>query len=177
MGSHGNCGWVGEWSVSFGETFFCSPSPSQMSILKRRVSSGQGRASVPTQRRAKFQTSVSSSPQMAELWTQSVLIMWSLSCNIPETVRTPKPAVSKPCWAPCHPTKGCGKGYRRTLAGHGFPFQLQHPSCLQALKPVCSSVKCMPEKKSNFQGVLLRVLQLPGESLTVFLPDTQACVF
>lgn len=127
--------------------FLLQSLPKSLHSLKCRVSSGQGRASVPTQRRAKFQTSVSSRPQMAELWTQSVLIMWSLSCSIPETISTPKPAVSKPCRAPCHPTKGCGKGYRRTLAGHGFPFQLQHPSCLQVLKPVCSSVKCMPEKK------------------------------
>lgn len=148
-----------------------------MSILKLRVSSGQGGASVTTQHHAKFQTSVSSGPQMAELWTQSVLILWSLSCSIPETVRTPKPAVFKPCRAPCHHTKGFDKGYRRTLAGHGFPFQLQHPSCLQVLETCLFICKVHARKKSDFQGVLLRVLQLPGESLTVFLPDSQACVF
>lgn len=78
-----------------------APSPeSSMSVIRPRVASGQGGTN---HHRTTCQASMSSGAQMAELWTQSVLIMWSLRCGTQEAVTAPKPADS---W---HPTQAVAR--------------------------------------------------------------------
>lgn len=156
---------MGRWGQSPFEKLSSTPlAPSlesYMTMIRPRVPSGQCGI---TDHQPSCQASMSSGPQRAELWTQSVLIMWSLShprsSHGCQTSRLPAMLDS------LRPHRAAARTTGELCLGPA-PTPAAAPQ-----KPVCSSVKCVPE-----ESVLLRLLQLPEELLTLFLPDTQTCMF
>lgn len=115
-----------------------------------------------------WQAPVPSAPQMAGLWTLSVLTTWSLRRGIPEAATAPKRADSEPCRTPGTPQRAVARTTGELCLGLAPHSNCRTLTGFSHQKPVCSSLKWVPE-----EGILLGFLQLSEELLTIFLLDMQ----